>query len=201
MIQSLIFDLGKVLVPFDFTRAFEKLAPLGRYKADEIAQQLFGIDLFERLESGRVEPEEFRLKLNEMLGTRCEADELGEIFGSIFDKETLIPESTIAALHKRYRMVLLSNTNAIHFRFLQREYPILTHFDEHVLSHRVGALKPSPKMYEAAIAAAQCEPQKCFYTDDIPAYVEAAKTHGIDAVVFQNREQIESELRRRGVEW
>jgi glucose-1-phosphatase len=65
----------------------------------------------------------------------------------------------------------------------------------------VGAMKPSPKIYQAAIEAAQCAPEECFFTDDIPAYVEAAREHGIDAVQFQSCEQIQRELRTRGVEW
>jgi HAD superfamily hydrolase (TIGR01509 family) len=62
-------------------------------------------------------------------------------------------------------------------------------------------MKPSSKIYEAAIRAAQCAPDECFFTDDIPDYVEAARAHGIDAVTFESREQIERELRSRGVRW
>jgi putative hydrolase of the HAD superfamily len=51
------------------------------------------------------------------------------------------------------------------------------------------------------LAEVKCAPQECFYTDDIAEYVEGARGFGIDAVQFQSREQIESELRARGVEW
>ena len=61
-------------------------------------------------------------------------------------------------------------------------------------------VKPDPKIYHAAINAAQCAPEECFFTDDIAAYVEGARRHGIDAVQFQNFAQIQSELRQRGVE-
>ena len=105
------------------------------------------------------------------------------------------------ALHRRYRLVLLSNTNGIHFPMVQERYPILRHFDEYVLSHEVRALKPSPKIYEAAVRAAQCRPEECFFTDDIASYVEGARQYGIDAVQFQSADQIERELKRRGVEW
>jgi HAD superfamily hydrolase (TIGR01509 family) len=80
-------------------------------------------------------------------------------------------------------------------------YPLLKHFDEYILSYKVGAMKPSPVIYNAALAKAQCRPEECFFTDDIPAYVEGAKAQGIDAVQFQNAAQIEAELRARGVTW
>lgn len=201
MIRTIIFDLGKVIIPFDFKHAYERLGPMCRYAPDEIPERLRNHDLVHRLESGAVEPREFLRELSEILELKCEYDEFCEIFGSIFATETLIPESFLAALRERYRLLLLSNTNAIHFEFVEREYPILAQFHRHILSFRVGAMKPSPKIYEAALEAADCAPEECFYTDDIPAYVEGARSHGIQAVVFQDCQQIQRELRDRGVEW
>ena len=66
---------------------------------------------------------------------------------------------------------------------------------------KVGAMKPSPLIYQRAIEAAGCRPAECFFTDDIPAYVEGAKQQGIDAVPFQSAAQVEKELRKRGVTW
>jgi HAD superfamily hydrolase (TIGR01509 family) len=97
--------------------------------------------------------------------------------------------------------LLLSNTNAIHFEMLERTYPLLRHFHEFILSHRVRALKPSPAIYREAIARAGCAPDEIFFTDDIADYVAAAKREGIDAVQFESSEQIERELRARGVTW
>ncbi len=51
------------------------------------------------------------------------------------------------------------------------------------------------------MAAARCAPGECFYTDDIAPYVEAAKDRGIDAVLFESREQLEKAMRSRGIEW
>ena len=105
------------------------------------------------------------------------------------------------ALLGRVKVLLLSNTNAIHFQMVRENYALLRHFDEYVLSYQVGALKPSPRIYEEAIARARCEPAECFFTDDIAEYVTAARTAGIDAVQFESAAQIERELRRRGVNW
>jgi putative hydrolase of the HAD superfamily len=84
---------------------------------------------------------------------------------------------------------------------IRARYPILRHFDAYVLSYEVGAMKPEPRIYAAAIEAAQCAPQECFFTDDIPEYVEGARQAGIDAVVFEGAEALERELRARGVVW
>jgi FMN phosphatase YigB (HAD superfamily) len=201
MIKTIIFDLGKVIIPFDFQRGYDRLAPLCSYSAEQIPDRLRSCDLVTRFESGHVEPEVFVREISDLLELKVDYAGFCDIWSSIFLPETLIPESLLTDLKSRYRLVLLSNTNAIHFDMVSRRYPLLRHFDEYVLSHRVGALKPDPKIYDAAIRAARCRPEECFFTDDIAAYIEGARRHGIDAVQFQNVAQIEGELRRRGVEW
>ena len=62
-------------------------------------------------------------------------------------------------------------------------------------------MKPEPRIYEAAIARAQCAAEECFFTDDIPEYVTGARLAGIDAVQFHSAAQIERELLERGVRW
>jgi len=201
MIKTIIFDLGKVLVPFDFQRAYDRLAPLSPYSAEQIRERVRGCDLVTRFESGQVEPESFAQEFCGMFDANVAYDQFCETFSSIFFPETLIPDSLLKALKQRYRLVLLSNTNAIHWEMLTRTYPLLGHFDERILSYRVGAQKPDPRIYREAIRAAECRPQECFYTDDIADYVKAAREQGIDAVQFESQEQIERELKSRGVSW
>jgi putative hydrolase of the HAD superfamily len=78
---------------------------------------------------------------------------------------------------------------------------LLRHFDDLVLSYEVKAMKPQPEIYREALARAGCCPAECFYTDDIAAYVDAARGMGIDSVLFESRPQLEGELRRRGIAW
>jgi putative hydrolase of the HAD superfamily len=201
MIKTIIFDLGKVIVPFDFRRGYERLSPLCSLPPEQIPERLRNTDLVTRFETGRIEPREFVREFGTALGYEADYDQFCDIWNCVFAAETLIPESLVEALHKRYRIVLLSNTNAIHFEMIERKYPILRHFDAFVLSYRVGAMKPSRRIYDEAVRQAQCEPGECFFTDDIPDYVEGAKAAGIDAVQFENAQQIERELRARGVDW
>ncbi|HYP13980.1 MAG TPA: HAD family phosphatase [Bryobacteraceae bacterium] len=199
MIKTIIFDLGRVIIPFDFQKGYDRMALHCTYPAAQIPERLRTCDLVHRFESGKIEPEAFVTQLSSLLELNIQYEQFAEIWSSIFSADTLLPESLIESLHRRYRLLLLSNTNAIHFEMVRKTYPLLRHFDEFVLSYKVGAMKPEPAIYQAALSLADCEPNECFFTDDIAAYVEAAKSHGIDAVQFQNREQIEAELRLRGV--
>lgn len=199
MIKTVIFDLGNVIIPFDNARAYRALAQHCPYPASKIAARLNATDLVSRFETGLIEPADFANEVGRTLDLRLGFDQFREIWSSIFLPETLLPESLLEAIAARYRMLLLSNTNAIHFEMVRREYPLLRHFHDFVLSHRVKAMKPALAIFKAAIERAQCAPQECFYTDDIAAYVDAARSAGLDAVQFASRAQVERDLDARGV--
>ena len=199
MTKTVIFDLGRVIVPFDFKRGYARLEPLCDIPAAEIAGRISRTGLVPRFESGQIEPKAFVSELSAALGLRISYQEFCDIWMSIFLPETLIPEELLVEIGNTRRLVLLSNTNVIHFEGIRAQYPLLRRFDAFVLSYEVGAMKPLPAIYEKAIEAARCAPEECFFTDDIQEYVEAAKNMGIDAVQFESAAQIREELRRRGV--
>ena len=199
MIKTIIFDLGRVIVPFDFERGYARMAPLCNIPKEQIPARIRELNLVEPFECGQIEPDAFFEKLASHLDLKTDYAEFCDIWSSIFRPDPLIPESMLERLKDSYRLLLLSNTNAIHFEMIEQNYPLLRHFDHKVLSYKVGAMKPSPAIYQEALRHAQCRPDECFFTDDIPAYVEGARAQGIDAVQFQDAAQLESELRRRGV--
>ena len=107
----------------------------------------------------------------------------------------------LEGLAARYRLVLLSNTNAIHFEAIRENYHFLRHLHERILSYEVHAIKPEREIFQAALECCGCRPEECFYTDDIAAYVEAARRLGMDAVQFESLAQLERELQARGICW
>lgn len=200
-IKTVMFDLGKVIVPFDFKRGYQRMSELSGIPAAEIPGRIAPTGLVNLFESGGIEPREFVRQLSAHLNFETSYETFCEIWSCIFLPETLIPEAMVEGIARNYRLLLLSNTNAIHFEMLRRSYPILKHFHSYVLSFEVGAMKPLPAIYRRAIELAQCRPEECFFTDDIQANVEAARAQGIDAVQFESAGQIEAELRQRGVKW
>ncbi len=198
--KAIIFDLGKVLIHFDFKRGYRTLETLCPYPATEIPRRIGATGLVERFETGLIEPRDFVRELCERVDLRVDYDQFCTIWSSIFT-DTLVPESMLEGLAARYRLVLLSNTNALHFEMVRANYPLLRHFDELVLSYEVKAMKPQAAIFEAAVARAGCRPEECFYTDDIAEYVEAARRLGIDAVRFESAARLQDEMRARGIQW
>jgi FMN phosphatase YigB (HAD superfamily) len=198
MYKAIFFDLGKVLVHFDFSRGYRAMEGRCPYPAAEIPRRIATSDLVKRFETGLIEPHDFFAQLSQLLELRLDYNEFCTAWSSIFT-EPLVPESLVERLAQKYRLVLLSNTNAIHFEMIRQNYPVLRHFHELVLSHEVKAMKPQPEIFLEAVRRAGCRPEECFYTDDIPAFTEAARKLGIDAVTFESAAQLERELARRGI--
>ena len=178
MIKALLFDLGNVLVAFDFRRGYRALEGCCRYDAEEIPRLLSHCGLVSPYERGEISSEDFFRRLTAVLDLHISYQQFSSLWSTIFLPEPLVSGEFLAALRRGYRMVLVSNTNDIHFRMLEQTYPLLGHFDAQVLSFRVGALKPSERIYEEAVRQAGCQPQECFYTDDVPEFVEGAKKIG-----------------------
>jgi glucose-1-phosphatase len=199
MIKTVIFDLGGVIVPFDFSRAYARMEKLCGLPQPEIRDRIVQANLPVRLESGQMAAAPFVEELGAVLGCTLDLDEFRELWCSIFYKPTLIPESLLESIKAERRLLLLSNTNSIHFEMIQANYGLLRHFDHFVLSYEVGAMKPSHLIYQEAIRQAGCRPEECFYTDDVAEFVEGARREGIDAVQFQNAGQLCDALAERGI--
>lgn len=199
MIRAVIFDLGGVIVPLDFPRAYAAIEALCSYPASEIPKRIRSSGLVERYETGRLNSRSFVRQLSALLDLNITYDRFCELWSTLFLPDPLIPESLFADLSTRYPLVLLSNTNEIHFENIRVRFPHIRHFRHLVLSYQIGAAKPSPQIYKEAVARAGCLAEECFFADDVPAFVEGAKQFGIDAVRFLNFEQLKRELRSREI--
>lgn len=200
MIKTIIFDLGGVIIPLDFKRGYQAMESVCGCRAAEIPARIASTGLVPRFETGHVEPEEFVRAICDCLGLTMNFDEFCELWASIFPGHTLIPESLLEALRERYRLLLLSNTNTLHFEFIRKNYPLLRHMDHFVLSYEVGSMKPAPEIYHAAIAHSGCKPEECLFIDDMAENVEAARREGMDAARFVSYEQLQSDLKERAIE-
>lgn len=202
MIKTVILDLGNVIFPVEFRRCHDLLAGVCAVPPSEIPRLIRSTGLVERFETGEASPDDFMCEVSGILQMNVGYDQFWQIWSSIFAPEPIIPEAMLEGLRRHQRLLLLSNTNTIHFQWIQDNHAkLLQHFDALILSYKVGALKPSPRIYQEAIAQAGCAASECFFTDDQPPYVEGARKQGIDAVQFETLEQLQRELHTRNIRW
>ncbi len=199
MVKTLIFDLGRVLVNVDFDMGYSRMAKLAGLSVDEVRERIHNSRIAYAYESGLMPSEEFAARVCELMGVSTSLEEFGELWCSVFHQGPLVPEEFIARLHERYRLVLLSNTNALHYEMLEQQLPVLKHFDDYTLSYRLGAQKPSQTIYRDAIVKAGCAPNECFYTDDVNEYIDGARAAGIQAAQFRSFGKLRADLQAAGV--
>lgn len=200
MIQTFLFDLGNVLAFFSHERMFEQIGALCEKSGPEVRELLIGSGLQSKFDHGLLSEAGFQGELEQIVGQKFDSEELYRAGADIFELNTSMMPVLDALKSSGYRLVLLSNTNHAHIRFIRDSFDVLDYFDDFVLSHEVGANKPAAAIYEAALAKIDCAPSNCFYTDDIEEFVLAGRRFGLGAEVFTNTTSLVNQLRQRGID-
>ena len=200
MLKSFIFDLGNVLLLFSHDRMYAQVAGLCGREPGEIRDAFLNEDLGIRLERGEISELELQNRLERRFGVTFEREALFRAMADIFTPNSEMLAIVDELKRQGFRLVLLSNTNSLHIRWIESQYEVLSKFDACVLSHEVGALKPDPKIYAAAIECANHPADECFYTDDIGTYVAAGRECGLHAEVFVGSGGFREQAARHGVD-
>lgn len=195
MIKTLIFDLGKVIINFDHSRIIQRIEQFCEFNKAEISQKVFATTATQDYEIGKISSLEFFESVKNSLDLRMNFSEFADAWTCTFDLELILSEKFIENLATKYRLLILSDTNELHFEFIRQNFPILRYFDDYVLSYQIGAVKPDGRIFRAAIEKASCSAEECFFTDDREPNVLGAQKVGINAVQFLSAEQLEKSLR------
>lgn len=193
MIRVIIFDFGGVLINLNRQAAVDKLVALGVYDADVLLNNYVQSGLFLDLESGFLSPEVFRDRLRADYGLQHITDEqIDEAFlAFLLD----VPEVKLQLLRQlkssgrnevgeSIRVVMLSNTNAIHFPYCIKKHfecdghKMIDYFDSLYLSYELKASKPDDEIFLKLLEGEQVMPQECLFLDDGPRNIETASRLG-----------------------
>ena len=194
MIKAFIFDLGKVIVPYDHDRGLQLLEEQCSFSLDDLRRQIYASEELNLYQKGKISSAEFFTHLKTILNLQMDFEEFVRIWNHTFTLTPLIEESVIEDLARNFRLLILSDTNELHFEFIRQKFPILRHFDDFVLSYEVGFLKPSKEIFRIAVERANCAAEECLFTDDVAANVEGARKIGINAVQFVSSEQFQKDI-------
>ena len=196
-IEAFIFDIGNVLVTFDFSRAAGALTALGADLSDRAAME----QLAARYERGEVGRAEFLAELRVILRHTADDAAVARAWQEIFEPNRPMWE-LVEKLHASHPLYLLSNTNCLHHDYLLREYAIFEKFADGVFSYRAKLAKPEREIFEVAIRQFGVDPRSTIYLDDLTANVEAARDAGLRAFRYDPdaHGDLLSTLRAEGVQ-
>lgn len=206
--KALISDLGNVIMFFDRSRTYRAIAHILDVPHEGVKSQIERTTLREQYEVGEISDQQFLDSLMDVVGARDTELTLAflqEFWGDIFWPN----REMISALHQikesRLVLVLLSNTNPIHFAHVLKDYPELERlFDEFVLSYEVGVAKPDRAIFARAIEAVVdrfegARMEDLLFVDDKPEFVRIAENLGMKGHIYRSHPHFVFWLRQMGV--
>lgn len=194
--DTIIFDLGNVLIDFNHRIAVERISKFTTKTPEEIYQLFFDSELTGIFEEGKITGQDFFARVKEMLKFNLAYEEFLPIWNEIFfiTPHNLAVQRLIKDLKNNYKIVLISNINELHFTYLKNKFDIFSGFNKIILSFEVGVRKPDPKIYLRALELVMTTPQKVVYTDDRLDLVEAAAKLGITSIHFKGMDFLKENL-------
>ena len=185
--RSVLLDFGNVIAFFDHRKACRQLAELSTaaMTADDIYMAIFNTSLEEAYDTGRMSTPAFLDALRTTLQLQADDDEIARAWCDIFTPNDAMAEAVPALKARGLRLVLASNTNALHYGWFGREFAdTLSLLDAQVLSYQVGCRKPDPQFFRACLTAAGCPVAECLYVDDREDLVVAGHKLGLHGLVY-----------------
>lgn len=189
MIECFMFDIGNVLLWFDVERSIRQMAEVCGCTPADIRLNFFDNGLMEDYERGRTDTPTLHEHFRELCRDRpFDGDALNHAASDIFTENKPMSAFMDEMRQSGRRILLLSNTNPVHFDHIRNHYsfPGLAH--DAVLSYETGAMKPDTRIYEAALERAGCPPENCVYIDDIAAYAAKGRAMGLQAHHYQHHD-------------
>lgn len=198
MIKTIIFDLGNVIVNVNDNELFKDLAAVSGRNTFYVKNYYEGSSARKDFEKGKIDSVQFYKVFSKGLGLKMNFNDFKEAYCNIFNLNINV-ENLIKKLKKEYRLVLLSNTDELHFEYIKNKFKIVNVFDEYLLSYKLGCRKPNPLIFWKAIKKAKTMPYNCLYFDDIPEFILVARLMGIKAFQYKNFEKLINDLENANI--
>ncbi len=197
--SAIVFDLGNVLIPFDYNIFIEKINGIEPGLGNKFIEYYrSNYSIHRNFERGFISEEEFVKKMLEVVDNRIDANTFCNYYADIFKVNEEVV-SLLPVLKNNYSLFLLSNTDSIHERYGWKHYNFLKYFNEVILSYKVGAVKPEEKIYHVVEEASGYPSEEHIFIDDVEEYVNAARSLGWDGIHFRNYKSLVGELKLRAI--
>jgi|SRR6476661_3908012 len=202
-LRAIIFDIGRVLVRVDVGRAMKQLGSGLSLSPAELWSAIEKDPRWPDWQEGRISARDWHLRLTRRLAVKLSFDQFTQAWNQVLDPVPIQDDSLFDTLSKKHHLALLSNTDSIHVSHLEATYGFFRYFPKtaRIYSCAIGACKPNPVLYAAALKACKAKAQEAVYIDDVEAYVEAARSLGISGIHYQSTDALKHELTVLGVDF
>ncbi len=173
-----VFDLGKVLVDFDYNIAIEKIARASGKTPAQVSHVVGLTPLLFKLETGLITDAQFHAEIQRETGFPHDIEQFSGMFADIFSE--IEPMIAMQAKLKAAGIPtwIFSNTNGIAVRHIQKRFPFFANFTGYVYSYEQGSMKPDAKIYEVIEQKTGHRGGDIVYLDDRAENIAAGAARG-----------------------
>lgn len=194
-IRLLLFDVGGVVIDFDFMRAFSAWEPISRLSCDEILRTFSQDPAYEQHERGDISSAEYFTHLRNVLQLQDDPARIEAGWNGIFLGEISDTVAMIRAAREQFPCYALTNTNPAHHDTWSVRFPgVVSLFREVFTSHQCGFRKPEPGVFDFVCRSLHVPPQSIMFFDDMIENVEAAERSGLPAVLVRSSADVRHAL-------
>tara|TARA_B100000315_G_scaffold198480_1_gene190065 strand:- start:3716 stop:4345 length:630 start_codon:yes stop_codon:yes gene_type:complete len=189
--RLILFDIGSVIIDVDHFQIATRLArsstnPQYTDQATVLsALKSVSTRLINDYDTGNISSNDFYKQMMSTYQLTMDYETFREAWNSCF-RENIEVSSLVNRLRQQYPLFLLSNTNAMHFEFLQNTFSVIKNVETAILSYEVHFRKPERAIYEHALKLGGVPAESVWYVDDRIEFVNAAAQLGIHAFQFQS---------------
>ena len=199
-IRAFLFDIGNVLLRFDFSHALRAVAAHCEVKdPEDVLARIERVKI--AYEDGQIARDSFFRGVFDVLRYRGSEADFVCAWEEIFEpNEPMV--ALVEKLHSSHPLYLLSNTSDIHRDYVFRKYAFFQRFRSGIYSYEVCASKPGRRIFQIAAEKLQLEPSTTFFIDDLLPNIETARELGFVCHHYHHDRHAEllGELRSHGVQ-
>lgn len=185
-IRNIIFDFGGVILDIDPSQTMNHLKKLGIKDVEIFNTPKFQQEVMNKFERGILTPEVFRDKVRAFIGTNICDQDIDDAWNALLLDIPIERIRVLELAKKNYTIMLLSNSNEIHYevyvrdlqlRFGYREFDQLFH--KAYFSFDLHLSKPNPEIFEFVLNQHKMIPEQTLFIDDTPEHIESARKLGL----------------------
>ena len=189
-IKTVIFDVGKVLVTFEWEMFLRKTMKFDEETAKRIGKAMFSSENWRQMDKGVLPDQDY---LEQFIANDPDLEQeiraTYERAGEIVEMAPYALEWVKGLKQRGLKLYILSNYSHNLYEQTKEKMEFISLMDGCIWSYAHKTIKPEAEIYEKLLQSYQLDGKSCIYIDDLQENLDGAKAYGIHGILFTNYEE------------